>query len=222
MDISIYNYSSPRHYLLDFYTQEKKSNKEFSLRKWAKTMGLKSHTLLTFFLAGKREINLKHVDIISKGLRLSSQEIHYLKSLIQYQKAKTIEEKELLETYLNEIRPAGNFNSKEIGNYRVISDWSYAAILSVTGLDNFDGSIEDIHRRLKTKLQLVDLRAKVERLLSLNLLHYVDNNLTPTHNKTYTKDDLHNDGVKEYHKQTSTLAINAVDELNLEKQTLKS
>jgi uncharacterized protein (TIGR02147 family) len=211
---SVYTYECPRQFLLDTFSTRKSQDEVFSIRKWSKEMGLKSHSLLTQMLQGKKKIKLRHVDILNSGINLNSQEKLFFQHLIQYSNADSIEEKELVSNYLSEINPGGDFTTKDVDDYRLISDWSYASILSVLDLSDFDGSIEDIHNRLKSKLTLADIKSKINRLKALGLVSGEDK-LKATYKKTTTKDDVANEGVKEYHKQVAQLGIEAVDEVDL-------
>lgn len=185
-------------------------------------MGLKSHTLVNLFLQGKRDIKLRHVDILSKGLKLSSQEALYLKALIQFQNSKTLEEKDLNALWISSLNPGTNFSSKEIDEYRIISDWSYSAILSILDIPDCNGTVGDLYERLQGKVPRSEIEAKILRLKSLGLVKVEKGVLRPTYKKTFTRDDVSNAGVKEYHKQTLSLAQEAIDEVPLDLREFQS
>ncbi len=74
---TVYNYQDPRLYLLDCLERKQKSDSNYSVRRWAKEMGLKSHSLLVMLLQGKRNLRVQHCEFLRKGLNLSKLEKAY-------------------------------------------------------------------------------------------------------------------------------------------------
>lgn len=222
-DISIYNYQCPRTYMLDYLTKRQSVDRSFSVRKWSKEMGLSSHTILNFLINGKRPFRLSHAQFLTKGFGLNSQESLYLKALIQFSEAKNIEEKEYHSLCLATLNPGKSFTSSTIENYQAISDWSFAAILSVCDLSNFDGTIEGIYSRLKSKLSINEVKSKLLTLKNIGLICLDQNNkIKPTYKKTTTSDDVHNEGVKKYHKSVAEQGIKAIDDQSLDEREFQS
>lgn len=219
----MYDYENPRQYLLDALSARQAEDKNFSVRRWAQIMGLKSHSLLVMILQGKRKLRVQHVDFLAKGLGLTTVEEGFLKTLIQYDNAQTMEEKQLLSTFLNEMHPGENFEQKEIAEFKVVSNWVYMAIMAMTDLKDFRGTEEEIAERLKGRVSLTQVRAAIVRLMDLKLLEWNDQgNLEPTCNRLRTKDDVRDEGARQYIKQVSELAIKAVDEQELEDREFQS
>lgn len=185
-------------------------------------MGLKSHTLINLFLQGKRNIKVRHVDLLSKGLHLTSQESLYLKALIQYTNSDSIEERELNSILLTELNPGKEFTTKEIEEYRVMSDWSYSALLSTMDLSTFDGTLSGLSEKLGHRLSSSEIDSKVLRLKNLGLVTEGKGRITPTYKKTTTKNDVRDDGARELHKQAADLAKDAIDEIPLEQREFQS
>ena len=61
------------------------------------------------------------------------------------------------------------------------------------------------------------------RLMDLDLLKWSENGeLIPTYNNITTKDDVKNEGAKEYHRQVLKLAQNAIEEQELNEREFQS
>ena len=221
--ISVYNYRDPRQFLLDHLASRQGLDENFSVRKWAKEMELKSHSLLVLLLQGKRNIRIQHCDFIKKAVALEHNEFTYLKTLVKFTNAKTIEEKKLMEDFLHDLHPGDGFTSKEVAEFIVISDWVYMAIMAMTDLKDFKGTEEEILERLGNRATPHEVRSAMIRLMDLKLVTWSDDGkLTPTFRRISTRDDISNEGAKKYHEQVIDLAKKAVREQDLDQREFQS
>lgn len=106
--MNIYTYTEPEIYLKDMLYMKKRKNPQFSLRAWARLLGMKTHTPLQLMLASKRPIPKKYIPLFGKSLTLSLDEIEYLEMMIDHQRAKNPKLKEetrkrMLETRNNRL-----------------------------------------------------------------------------------------------------------------------
>lgn len=92
--MNIYTYTEPEIYLKDMLYMKKRKNPQFSLRAWARLLGMKTHTPLQLMLASKRPIPKKYIPLFGKSLTLSLDEIEYLEMMIDHQRAKNPKLKE--------------------------------------------------------------------------------------------------------------------------------
>lgn len=91
--MNIYHYTQPELYLKDMLAAKKLKNPQFSLRAWARLLGMKTHTPLQLMLASKRPIPKKYIPLFGKSLSLSEEEVEYLEAMINYQRARTERDK---------------------------------------------------------------------------------------------------------------------------------
>lgn len=208
---TIYEYQSARRFVLDAVAEKRKSGEPFSIRRWAKEMGLNSHAHLVMLLSGKRNLTLKHVPALAQGLRLSTPERLYFQAMIQFENAKAPEEKSLFELWLSDLRPRGSLKIREVEEYRLIADWIHMAILAMSGLKNAPLTLAKIHSKLGHRFSRHEILSAIERLLDLGILEEKDGAYTTHFDRVTTRDDISNRGAREYHKQVARLAIEAVD-----------
>jgi uncharacterized protein (TIGR02147 family) len=221
--LSVFSYSNPRQFLLDSLADRQKKSSGFSVRSWAKEMGLPSHTLLVMLLGGKRPLRVKHASFLAKGLKLSAHETLYLQALLQFDSSTAPEEKQLCELWLSELNPGRTFRVKEMDSFAAISHWLYTAILAMTDLKDFDFNEENIVGRLGGKAKAIEVRGALERLFNLGLLIKTSDGKTKcTYERVTTKNDIRDEGVKKYHQSTSELAKQAVAELPPELREFQS
>jgi uncharacterized protein (TIGR02147 family) len=222
-ELSIYNYSDPRLYLLDTLAVKQKQDKDYSARKWSKDMGLKSHSLLLMILQGKRDLRIQHCDFIGKGVDLDANEFSYFQTLVQFQNAKSLREKDLIASQLIELNPGEGFKSTKVCEFKIISDWVHMAIMAMTDLKDFKGTEEQVAVALRGKVSLSEIRSAIVRLMDMKLLVWNDDGtISATCNRLSTSDDVSNEGAKEYHRQVLDLAKEAIDEQSLEEREFQS
>lgn len=220
--ISVFNYMSPRLFLLDKITALQKKNALNSIRQIALSMGI-SHTLLIMLLQGKRPIKVKHSLKVAQGLGLSTMERQYLQALIQFDLAQDPEEKQLCQLWLAELHPKKNVTTKIVDEFTTISNWIHMTLLAMSTLNHFDPTPEAIVRRLGNKITVNEVRAAIERLHSLKLIEWTaDGKFKPTSQNLTTTDDVANSGVRRYHHQVLELAQKALQEVPLSQREFQS
>jgi len=221
--ISIYDYSDPRLFLLDTLAKKQKQDRDYSARKWAKDMGLKGHSLLLMLLQGKRGIRIQHCDFIHKGVELDTNEFSYFQTLVHFQNAKSLRERDLIASQLIELNPGEGFTSTEVSEFKIISDWVHMAIMAMTDLKDFKGTEEQVAAALRGKVCLSEIRSAIVRLMDMKLLEWnEDGTISATCNRLSTTDDVSSEGAKEYHRQVLDLAKIAIDKQGLEEREFQS
>ncbi len=209
---SVYHYQSARLFLKDVITQKKKQEEDFSLRRFCRQNNIGSHALLIMLLNGKRKMTLKQAPGLSKALGMGSLELMYFQTLIQLDNAKSEEEKNLCKLWLNDLNPKPEYKILEVEHFHVIANWIHMAILTLAKIEGAKITAENVYALIHEKVSIAECRQAIERLLDLRLLEEKNGKILPTHNWVRTKDDVANKGAREYHKQVSKLAIEAIEE----------
>lgn len=102
--MNIYTYNRPEIYLKDMLAAKKERNPQFSLRAWARLLGMKTHTPLQLMLASKRPIPKKYIPLFGKSLNLNDEEVVYLEAMIDNQRARTEADKTAAKTRMLAIQ----------------------------------------------------------------------------------------------------------------------
>ena len=216
---NIFNYQSPKQYLIDCLGAKQKNNSKYSVRAWARDMGLKSHTLLVMLLQGKRPLRVQHSSFLCNGLNLSSDEKLYLQALIQYESAQTIEEKKLLSLWLQELNPGKDFRINEFEKYEYISHWIHSALMAFCEIPEVSGNEKEVLRRLKGKVTASEINSAVERLKQLGLLtESVDGKWACHFDRVSSPNDIPSSGVREYHRKVADLAKDSLEAVSVEER----
>lgn len=171
------------------FAERQSKNPNYSLRAFAKHLQL-SPAALSEVLSGKRSVTIKFAQKISQKLFLGPSE-----------------QKELLASFeLNKgsARKPKGFIALEAEQFRVISDWHYFAILSLSETRDFNDSPDDIAARLN--ISSAKARAALETLERLSLLKKENGKLVPTGMQFETSDDVLSIGIQKNHSQGLELA----------------
>ncbi len=207
---NIYQHRSPRNYLSEVFTARQTREPEFSLRQWAKEMGI-SHTLLSMLVQGKRPIRLKHFPALARGIPLTQPERLYFQALIEFDSATTPEQKNLLQLWLSDMHPGGPIRNIELETFRAISDWIHFGLISYCSVKRVKNQPQAIARRFGGKVPTSEIRSAIDRLLELNLLTLSpEGELFASQTHTSSRNDTSDHGVREYHRQVASLAQDAV------------
>lgn len=214
MKTSVYQYRSASRFLLDRVIDRQRADQRFSVRKWAKEMGFPSHSLLAMVLQGKRNLTLKQVPYLARGLTLSTPERMFFEGLIQIENAKTPEEREWCELWVSELRPKSLDKTviREIDEYATIANWIHPALLALSDTRDSFRDAAEAAMKLGKKDETTEVRAAIERLVALELLKKDSQDLyRATCRRMTSKDDISNRGVREYHKQCAALVPDKID-----------
>lgn len=222
MEPLVYSYTDSRQYLGDYYDRIKKEHPLFSLRAWARQMGFKGHTSLSFLLSGQRPIRPIHVGKIVKGLKLKNDEESYFRNLVHFESAETAEKKDFYRIQMELLHPGKDFIFLETERFRLVADWFHMAILEMTRLKGFQGTAEWIARKLFFAVPVDKVSEALIRLKNLKLLKDDNGTLVKTNERLTTPRDRASESIREHHKQVLKNAMLAIDEQSVDERFFNS
>lgn len=161
----MFEYKNYRNFLEEELARKVSVNPKYSLRAFAKFLGL-SPGELSEIIRGKRKLSFKKAVVISQRLGLSSSEKNYFMSLLEREEA-AFEAGEGVEVEL----PKGNdLDSKEIQVeiFKLISDWECFAILTLSECIDHRWDLPWIAKRLG--ISQTQAKCALERLEFVGLI----------------------------------------------------
>jgi uncharacterized protein (TIGR02147 family) len=179
-------------------------------------------------LQGKRPIKIQHAVMFSQHLHHNQQEKLFLQGLIELDQADSFEKKNLVQHWLNQLRPTehafkNEIQIREIEEYKLISHWLHTAILSLTQTKNFESTLQSIHRAFKSKVTLAETQQALDRLIALGLLKInTEGHLVSTSAQIRSKEDVSNEGIQEHHRLVSELASSAIQSQSILEREFQS
>ncbi len=195
-----------QNYLKDVLLEKRKKNRTFSLRAFAKLVGLQP-SLLSDVLNGRRNITEETAVTIAQKLGLGETEATYFQSLVRIGRAKNPAVKEVfikqLEEQFKDRKPVHDLT---VDHFVVISDWHHLAILKLLDIAKFDFKPSAIAAALE--IDPIEVEQALARLVRLGILEQ------SPHYKRVTSDFVvqsvkPNDALKKYHQQVLTKTIEA-------------
>lgn len=219
---NIYEHDQSRVILTSYLEKRKENSQGFSVRKWAKDLGLTSHSLLSLQLQGKRKIKPQHIEALAKTMGLTEIEARYFKGVTILEKSTSEEEKQYNLTHLLQSVPQKFIKTKKYKSFHLISKWSHMAIMSLSEIKDFILTESNIEEKLGHKLTKSEVLESLNLLCEEGLLQLEEGVYTPTYQSVVSDNDYADLGIKEYHKGACELAKEAVDEVDLDHREFQS
>ncbi len=218
-----YMYLETNKLLNERFKEKQGKNPSFSIRSWANQMGLASHGGLQQILSGKRTVPKKYIPQIIKSLNFNTGEAMYFETLVDFEKAKTPEEKDLYYQRLNHLRP----NKKEvqvveIENFRYFQNPLHSIVRTMIDRDDFENNPEWIRKNVRVKTTQREIKEIIERLIVLGFVSEKDGVLEKVHKHIKNKVDVSSKAVETYHQLMSMMASEEVKKQSVDEREYNS
>lgn len=211
MSLSIFSYNDPALYLRDAWNSKRAFNKNFTVRAWAKQLGISSYGSFYQIIQGKRPMPKRYVRPISDSLKLAPRESLYLETLVDYSRAKSMESKSHYQERLQDLAPGEKLNFYEVEAFHCLKNPLNGAIVELTNLKGFVCEAFWIKERLTIKASVSEIQKSLNSLFELGLLvKGEDAEVRPAHKLLHTKQDVKNEALQEYHKNVLSLAAEQI------------
>ena len=184
-------------------------NRHYSLRAFARDIGV-TPARLSDALSGRAGFSHEVADLIAKKLGLGKEEREYFCTLVEMKHARSKNQRAAASEKLKVLsaHTPSDYQQMQMDSFKVISDWHHFAILELTGLDEFESSLQWIASKLGISLFSAD--QAVERLIRLDLLEKKKGKLVATEARTASPSGIPSDSIKKFHSQVLEKAITAI------------
>jgi uncharacterized protein (TIGR02147 family) len=163
----VFEYTDYRLYLKSVLAKRIAKNPRYSLRAMAKNLAV-SPALLSQISNGQRNLTPLNAVRFSKKLGLSRRESDYFCSLVQYQDAKHMESKAILQERIQVMRRGREVQNLSLDAFQAVSDWYHFAILEMLKIEGFKAQPKTIAKRLG--ISAVEAEVALERLIRLGAI----------------------------------------------------
>jgi len=196
-------------------TERCSTNKHYSLRAFARDIGLES-SLLSRILSGTRKLSSQSAQLVAHKLFPNANEKDYFLALVNFENANKLSLKEVAAKELEKFQQQNEIISLQLDSFYVISDWYHYAIMDMTGLKNFRNDPKFIASQLG--ITEIEVKLAIERLIRLGLLDQVNGKLKKTSVNIVTPSGKPNEGLRKFHKQMISKALTSIDEQSVEER----
>lgn len=211
--VLITEFTDYRDFLKETFREKSARNRTFSLRAFARMVGVSS-SHLSRTLNGKKRLSLTSAHKISTALNHNQEELNHFLNLVELDYAETNEAKtKILRKILNNSESKSQLVSIE--TMRAISDWYHFAILSLMNTRGFDPNPNWIAQRLGIKP--FEAKLGLERLLAAGLIEKAGKTYRAVNDaEVTTTNDIASVAIQENHRQHLAKAADALTELSVE------
>ena len=192
--------------LKQYFLIRKTKNENYSLRAYARDLGISSGRL-SDLLNGNNIISLKKANEIVINFKLSEKEKKIFLLVVERENIKDDSRIKQINIQLTK------YKYKEISDtiFSIISEWYHFAILEIASFQNVrQSNFKEISEKLE--ISKSDVEKAVSNLIKVNLITFDDNGvLQNTHNFLSTPDGVPNEALRKCHNDLLHKAINSLN-----------
>jgi uncharacterized protein (TIGR02147 family) len=166
----LYEYVDYRSYLKDFFSAQKRSNKGFTHRYFAKLAGFSSSSFCLHVMDGRKNLSGASIQKVIAALGLEGRAAGYFEALVQYNQAKTLHDREFYYSRLNKIRKGTTFYRITKHQFILYSEWYYSVIRELAVYSDWNGDYERLGGMVVPVLSAALAKKSVDALLDAGLL----------------------------------------------------
>src|SRR4051812_5673903 len=195
------DYLDYRSFLKDYFLKQKEAHPGFSVRSFARhpSLMLTSSGFMTQLLQGKRNLSQQLRLKFVQALRLDSRESDYFDFLVQFNQAKSLEEKNYFFTHLSRHRGsrARLLQENQDGYF---SQWYNTIIWNYFGLPGAKRHAQQIAKHLVGQVTPEQVDQSLQLLLDMGLISKTANGFAVTDRHLVTPRVFPGQVAKDYHK----------------------
>jgi uncharacterized protein (TIGR02147 family) len=210
-------YNDFRSYLADWINDRKSQGLPGSNRWFALKMEINSTSWLTSVLKGKKGLSKESANRLSQVLKHSPVESRYFELLVQFNLARTVQERTLLYAELLALQKVNDVRTLEASQYDYYTAWYHTAVRSVIGMYTFtdcEGDHEAIASMVIPPLTSAQVRKSIKLLISLGLVD-VDSKglLSVTASAIASGESVTSLAIENFQQETIRLAQESMDRI---------
>lgn len=208
----VFAYTSYAKFLKDFYQEKKLENPRFSYETLSRKAGFKSRSNIMEVAAGKKELSKSKIFSVAQALDLGPKESEYFESLVHFNDATTLKEREFHLGKLGMLvgKPPGAIIGE--GQFAYFSEWQHPVIRELICMRSFDGDLGKLAKTLQPQITVKQVKESIELLLRLGLLEKLPHGrYRQSHVAIQTEDELSSFTILRYQKENLRLAEEALD-----------
>lgn len=196
-------------------------NSGYSLRAYARDLKVSPSTL-SEVLNGKKGLSPKLARSIAVNLRLPDWEILYFCDLVAQEHAKSSRARNEAKKRLQDRKQENHLHILDRQATKALTSWVDLAILELTYLKDFKGSIAWIAKKLH--VQEANIEASVRRLeeaklLEINKTTGIWSDVSPLFSST---DGIPNESIRNFHRTVLNLAIKKLENPDVNSRVVKT
>ena len=213
--VNLTGYTDYRKFLRNELKHRKFSNPKYSLRAFARDLGV-SPQVLSMVMNGKKSFSSASAIAVARRLGLSQADASYFHDIVELSHAKTEELKEIIQFRIQRHSETDSYHTLQSDLFKTISDWFHYAILELTTTRQSRNDPAWISDRLG--VPPAEIRGALKRLEDLGLLTVQGNKLRKTDLNLATTHDIPSEAVRKFTLQLLEKAAQAVEQQSIDER----
>lgn len=211
-------YDDYRLYLTEAFETRRVRNPNYSLRAFARDLGLAVSTLAEV-QKGKYGLSPVRAQEVAAKLNLSQRQCEHFADLITSQFARSKEQRAAAKTSV-ENRINNFVQEVPLDSFKVVSEWHHMAFLELMDLEKNHLDKPRYAKKLGVSLEVIE--DSLDRMGRLGLIEITENSVKPTSQFTSVNNNYNSEAVRSFHKQVIEKALYAIERHDNEKREVSS
>lgn len=213
------DYLDYRTFLKEWFRQRKEIQPGYSMRTFAANpaLGISSTSYMTNLLKGTRNLTQRQRLQFGKALKLEGTAAEYFDFLVQFNQAKTLEEKNYFFAHLSRYRGSQAKILLE-KQYAFFAKWHHSVIYNYLGLEKAEAAPARLAKHLAEELSTEEVQESLDLLLAMGLIKRTANGYGVTDRHLVTQKVFTGKVAKDYHREFMRLASKALDKFGPERR----
>ncbi len=221
--ISIFNYTSYREFLHDYYKEKKSLNHGFSYQYLADQAGFKTKTFIYKVIKGHKALAKLSTLKIAKAMNLKKRETDYFDAMVNFNNAANSEEKEF---YFHRLQSLSRNHKASIireNQFSYFENWYYVVIRELVTILNWKEDYNCLAKAVKPRITPKQAEKAVKLLLELGMIKKLKSGkYIQTDKAITTGDQVISLAVKKFQRENMKLASESIDRYKKEIRDISS
>jgi len=215
--ISIYNFTSYREFLHDYYKEQKRRNPSFSYQIFANKAGFKAKTFIYKVIKGKKALAKSSTLKIAQAMGLKKRETDYFEAMVNFNNAKSISEKEHYFYNLQSLSKRYEASVIRKNQFSYFNHWYNVVIRELVTILDWNEDYKILAKAVDPPITPGQAKNAVKLLLELGMIKKLPSGKYVQADKAITTGELLKSlAVYKFQKQFMSLAIESMEKHNKE------
>jgi uncharacterized protein (TIGR02147 family) len=220
--IDIFQYADFRAFLQDHYLHRKSAEPKFSQRFIMDKVGASSPSWFNDVVKGRIRLTGTYLVRLGQLLKLKPKELDYFETLVHYQQADSLDEKN---RYMEKLMSFKDLRMDVLGRekFEFYAHWYYTTVRELLFFHDFDGDYGKLAKKLRPAIRKEQAARAIELLEKLDLIRKrAGGHYRPTSENIIKDSRFKSDYIANFIKASIELALDAFERVPSEERDLST
>lgn len=221
--ISIYDYTSYKEFLRDYYYEKKTKIPHFSYQFLADNCGFKSKTYIYKVIKGEKALTLKSALKIGTFMKLKKREMDYFEAIVMFTNSGSVDEKDFYFKKLQNFCKSCESSLLRQFQFEYFNHWYNIVIREVAPMIDWQDDFALLAKAITPHITVKEAKKSVELLLKIGLLVKDESGKYHQTNRAITTGaDVTSHVVNRFQRENLVLAAEAIDRFSRDKRDIST